>query len=682
MKKKIIIKKFFFPHPVSSKKFLGFFFFIKKKKYPPPCVVFNKKNFFLKKNLGNLHFLQGRFLFFFLLSKNTLTHMSCHFQWLKEYHTAVFTNSGALLRAQNYMAEQASESNEEIRVFAQDISDNMCKCYVVGTLRNIFRLFKDSDKNNRYPMFRGRHFYEIIPENWRCKLYFDLEYKNEDNPDVKGEELLQIMKHALTLFIEADGFSNTSFELLFGELPEIDFLVLDSSDEKKTSYHLLVDIYTQKDGNRTSVQFQNNYHVGDFVANFLLYCSDSSDYHELFIKDPAYKNSTQRRFIADMVVYKKNQCLRTIFSSKKKVGKVRTLYPQDQRDKDITFESFTKYLVMYDGDENGMVETLTYNYKSLDDNYKPSGTVKDYCKDPRFVLGKRYDPEEQLTLIKSVTGAPRVYSTTSSIEFFFHDLLKNVSFENFMVNTLRLDIMKIQMFSPRSIRITSSTLECPQIRQSQNRCHRDKGKTYIDFNLLDATYKRKCWSVHCTKDAPKHVFPEQLLNELMVYFESRINDNSLRDYFTAAIDVFSPPSNNEKFQAPLPINDLDQLHMIVDIIGPCEKTFEFFTKKIPQLFKSNTFIVSMFHLNREEVHTFFDSVENKTPITTLTTREDFVGVKKKFEQVNEFLKKRRYSEEAIEQIVTTKLRNHHATIKDKDRPAKLNNLFKYIQAVV
>ena len=252
----------------------------------------------------------------------------------------------SLSEAHTHQLQQACVNNKRTtRIFAQDISfTSGAKCFIVGTLQDIFgTLVELPDSTN--PTFQGRHMYELIPENWHCKLYLDIEYDTEHNKQVDRNKLIQVLKRAMVKFIESDGFSDQSFEIIFGDEPDIDILVLDSSNEKKVSYHMIIDIHLNENGQKSSILFKNNYHVGDFVSNFLVYCSQTPEYHGLFVCDPTYPNKNKLRFVCDMAVYNKNRCFRTIYSRKKKKN-ASTLMPVNTKHSEITFENFLKYLII------------------------------------------------------------------------------------------------------------------------------------------------------------------------------------------------------------------------------------------------------------------------------------------------------------------------------------------------
>jgi hypothetical protein len=101
---------------------------------------------------------------------------------------------------------------------------------------------------------KERHFYEIIPEKWPVRLYFDLEFQFADNPERRsgtgaGEAMVDILIHAAAAKVKAD----------FGlEVVRSDWLELDSSTDTKFSRHLLLHL-------PNNTLFYDNIHVGRWV---------------------------------------------------------------------------------------------------------------------------------------------------------------------------------------------------------------------------------------------------------------------------------------------------------------------------------------------------------------------------------------------------------------------------------
>ena len=147
-----------------------------------------------------------------------------------------------------------------------------------------------------------RHVYEIIREDYPCRLYFDLEFSTKRNPDLDGIVNFQCcyltIKSICTLFfILGSKLVDEWIQLVSWKLYEVfgivsgrdSFLDLDSSTTEKFSRHLIVIITNEEQllnfknsdkADRTpgilpSVHgkewlFRNNIEVGKFVSRIVL----------------------------------------------------------------------------------------------------------------------------------------------------------------------------------------------------------------------------------------------------------------------------------------------------------------------------------------------------------------------------------------------------------------------------
>ncbi|XP_021365336.1 DNA-directed primase/polymerase protein-like [Mizuhopecten yessoensis] len=93
-----------------------------------------------------------------------------------------------------------------------------------------------------------RHHYEVIPESAVCKLYFDLEFIKEHNPDRDGDCMVDVFIKYISFWLKNK----------FGiRCDRKDVLDLDASTKLKFSRHLLYVI--------PAVAFRDNIHAGNFV---------------------------------------------------------------------------------------------------------------------------------------------------------------------------------------------------------------------------------------------------------------------------------------------------------------------------------------------------------------------------------------------------------------------------------
>jgi len=138
-----------------------------------------------------------------------------------------------------------------------------------------------------------RHAYEVIGEDAPSKVYFDIEYKYQEEAYIKGECLLESFKTALIEDLKV------SFSKVIIDCSVID---LDSSTSEKFSHHLIVNM-TNEEGE--PVFFVDNRNVGFYVKKFL----DKKEVQNL-VSLPSGKT------FVDEAVYSKNRNFRTLLSSK------------------------------------------------------------------------------------------------------------------------------------------------------------------------------------------------------------------------------------------------------------------------------------------------------------------------------------------------------------------------------
>lgn len=192
--------------------------------------------------------------------------------------------------------------------------------FMVASLQNFW------EKYSIWPIHM-RHFYEIIREDCRCFLYFDIEADLTKNPQfVKtgGQDCaIPLLIDQLTQFLEKDHPLSVDFPVL---LDDKDVLDLDSSTPKKFSRHLIVRL-TMLDGNeRRLCAFENNHvHMSQFVRKFVNYLrglrASSSDVDRfLFVSKLYYEEYGEEPIrdtcIIDEGVYTRNRAFR-LFMSKK-----------------------------------------------------------------------------------------------------------------------------------------------------------------------------------------------------------------------------------------------------------------------------------------------------------------------------------------------------------------------------
>lgn len=148
-----------------------------------------------------------------------------------------------------------------------------------------------------YSMLETRHFFEHIPENRPCRLYFDLEYFYCLNPsfDVKDfyDKFYEIVDFVLARCFGLKREDKT-------------FVVLESSSDEKFSNHVIV---------HTNRLFPNNLEVGRVVRAI---CELMKKRKVGIVRDCNQPDA----LIIDQNVYNRNQTLRMFLSSKYKKSEI------------------------------------------------------------------------------------------------------------------------------------------------------------------------------------------------------------------------------------------------------------------------------------------------------------------------------------------------------------------------
>jgi hypothetical protein len=194
------------------------------------------------------------------------------------------------------------------RIFALELSPKGKRKYIVCNCGRFFsHYWMDIDAS-------ARHYYELIREDEPCRLYFDLEYNRDANPEIDEETNVQLMDEFLSeLFREV----KRCFNITIGRSNVIE---LCSSTEKKFSRHLIV-------------HFPNNElfscikSCGSFVKHFVSILADNTELHRtkpalakhLLVKSKVSNDDDDRKNITcfvDIGVYTKNRLFRLLGSSK------------------------------------------------------------------------------------------------------------------------------------------------------------------------------------------------------------------------------------------------------------------------------------------------------------------------------------------------------------------------------
>lgn len=146
------------------------------------------------------------------------------------------------------------------------------------------------------------HYYEVIRNHHASKLYFDLEYQLEHNPDARPEEMVDSLVTACAELCGLSSISRTD-----GSIVE-----LDSTTDQKFSRHVIFQ----------SIAFHDNIQAGDFAHRVVQILAQKSP--ELVL---VKKSDGDVVPFVDLGVYTKNRCFRIVGSSK--FGKTKRLLPMD-----------------------------------------------------------------------------------------------------------------------------------------------------------------------------------------------------------------------------------------------------------------------------------------------------------------------------------------------------------------
>ena len=179
-----------------------------------------------------------------------------------------------------------------------------------------------------------RCWYEIIREDYPCKLYFDIEYNKEINASTNAEQAMLTFKNFLKKYIEIKLKISISID---------NMIHLHSDTPKKFSRHIIINLKNKL--------FKNNIECGIFIAKMcdeiinIVKRNPTDPLQQLFIND--IKN--HKKLFIDQSVYTKNRCFRLPFSSKlKNIKQNKPVYLQPINKKInqiIKYEDFIDMLV-------------------------------------------------------------------------------------------------------------------------------------------------------------------------------------------------------------------------------------------------------------------------------------------------------------------------------------------------
>ena len=135
------------------------------------------------------------------------------------------------------------------RIFALETSTTGKRKYIVGNLGRFLEYYwRDS---------MSKHFYELIPESTPCRLYFDLEYSVEANPQITLDDRESLVEEFIAEIC-------TEFKMVHDiSITRSCIVDLDSSTSTKFSRHLIVHLPNGE-------LFADTFAVGQFVKRFVI----------------------------------------------------------------------------------------------------------------------------------------------------------------------------------------------------------------------------------------------------------------------------------------------------------------------------------------------------------------------------------------------------------------------------
>lgn len=332
--------------------------------------------------MANVHDIRKNFLFFKAIRKEA--------QDLKSIHTAL---------------RYSNEGNRGLPIFSYDLppkspTDEGLKGFVVASYQSFWEEYRKLLPKNRC-------FYDIVLDNFPCKLYIDVDVNLTVNKITPAE-----FDDLKTRFF--DECFKLLMELKLIEKPsDVEIVTLDSSNEVKISKHFVF----------ANLYFKNNFHCGAFMRrlrnqileNYGFDMPANPFFQKAQVKDRDNKGKMKvvDQFFADLAVYTLRRNFRLFKSSKKKFsGPLRFLVKEGDRanpNEPIDSKTFFDCLLQFVNVENPrVVECLESN------GTEPISTSKqDYLVPEQFSnLFERYVSDDKATMLD-------FYKETYPFEFIY-----------------------------------------------------------------------------------------------------------------------------------------------------------------------------------------------------------------------------------------------------------------------
>ena len=204
-----------------------------------------------------------------------------------------------------------AKDKDHAKIFSVELpNDSKCgpRSYIVSSLEEFWSYYIQLQTGKR-------HFYEVIPSDANCHMYFDLEFDKTINPCLDGQKLVNIWIEFVSFCLEHELNISSSRNHV---------IELDSTTDTKFSQHLIWHI--------PNAVFKSNLDVGNFVHNicdglrsYLNLESNALQKHWIHSVNCADElktlyvqgSSGEKTLFVDEGVYTKNRNFRLYLSSKK-----------------------------------------------------------------------------------------------------------------------------------------------------------------------------------------------------------------------------------------------------------------------------------------------------------------------------------------------------------------------------
>ncbi|KAF4517026.1 hypothetical protein B566_EDAN013219 [Ephemera danica] len=217
-------------------------------------------------------------------------------------------------RQDEALAFVKSRPGNNLMTFVVQSVETGCRTFLVAHPKEFWVHDIEKEKSHRCS-------YEVIPEFSPCKLYLDLEFETEFNPNCDGIKMTEI-------FIKL--VAHRLFQLYHLKIDRTMILDLDSTTDKKFSRHLIYQI--------PFLCFASNYEVGLLIQEICTWirvgdeklCSDvgitEDELKSLIVKDRHGKD----KLFCDEGVYSKNRHFRVYGSTKPHKNSHLQISPQNE----------------------------------------------------------------------------------------------------------------------------------------------------------------------------------------------------------------------------------------------------------------------------------------------------------------------------------------------------------------